>query len=76
MPAVPNLKRIREARFLTQEDLARQSGVSRPTIARLEGGGANEDARFATIRKLAQALDVTPELLVQESESLELKKAA
>jgi predicted transcriptional regulator len=58
VPAVPHLKRLREGRFLTQEELAERSGVSRPTIARLESSG--DDARLKTIRKLAEALGVEP----------------
>jgi transcriptional regulator with XRE-family HTH domain len=75
VPSVPSLKQIRESRFLTQEDLAAQSEVSRPTIARLESG-SGKVARFATIRKLARVLGVAPEQLVAESENRELKKAA
>jgi transcriptional regulator with XRE-family HTH domain len=55
------LKQIREAQFLTQAELAERSGVSRPTIARIEQDGG---ARFVTIRKLAEALGVTPNELV------------
>jgi transcriptional regulator with XRE-family HTH domain len=55
------LKELREARFLTQAELAERSGVSRPTIARIEQEGG---ARFVTIRKLAEALGVTPNELV------------
>jgi transcriptional regulator with XRE-family HTH domain len=41
--------------------LAERSGVSRPTIARLERG--DEEARFSTIHKLAAALGVEPSAL-------------
>ena len=58
MPKVPNLKRVRESRFLTQQDLSERSGVSRPTIARLESPG--DEARLTTVRKLAEALGVNP----------------
>ena len=58
VPKLGRLKAIRESKFLTQEMLAERSGVSRPTIARLERG--DEEARFTTIRKLAAALDVEP----------------
>jgi transcriptional regulator with XRE-family HTH domain len=61
VPAVPNLKRLRESRFLTQEELAERSGISRPTIARLESAG--DEARLKTIRKLAAALEVEPQEL-------------
>ena len=62
VPKVPSLKRIRESRFLTQQELADKAGVHRVTIANLEGG--QEEARFSTIRKLAAALDVEPAALV------------
>ena len=63
MSPVPNgLKAVRESRFLTQQELADRSGVSRVTIARLESG--DYDARFSTIKKLAAALEVAPESLV------------
>jgi transcriptional regulator with XRE-family HTH domain len=42
--------------------LAERSGISRPTIARLERG--DEEARFTTIWKLAAALGVEPGELV------------
>ena len=62
MPKLGRLKAIRESRFLTQEMLAERSGVSRPNIARLERG--DEEARFSTVWKLANALGVQPEELV------------
>jgi predicted transcriptional regulator len=65
VPKVPSLKRIRESRFLTQQELADKSGVHRVTVANLEGG--QEEARFSTIRKLAAALEVAPADLVQAS---------
>lgn len=65
MPRVPSLRRIREARFFTQQDLAERAGIHRVTIANLEGG--REEARFSTIRKLAAALSVEPAALVQDT---------
>ena len=56
------LERLREERKrsrLTQEELARASGVNRVTIARLETGVAR--AKPETTRKLARALKVKPE---------------
>lgn len=53
---------IREARkkhSWSQADLADKSGVSRPTIARVE---ANNDVTTATIAKIAQALGLMLEL--------------
>jgi transcriptional regulator with XRE-family HTH domain len=50
------LKRIREARGLTQEALARKAGISRPYLARLEMG--RHDPHLSRLRKLAKALGV------------------
>ena len=56
LPA-PSLRRIREQRFITQEELAQQTQVSRATISRIERG---EPARLTTLRKLAQVLGIQP----------------
>ena len=56
------IRELREARFLTQADLAKQAGVGVVTISRLERDLGT--ARFATIRKLAAALGVEPAELV------------
>ncbi len=65
LPKVPSLRRVREGKFLSQQDLAALSGVSRVTISRLENGA--EEARFVTLRRLAQALEVEPGELVKEA---------
>jgi predicted transcriptional regulator len=62
LPKLGNLRRVREERFLTQQDLAEKSGVSRVTILRIEQG---VEARISTARKLADALSVEPSELVQ-----------
>ncbi len=56
------LREIREARLLTQEELARQARVGRVTISRLEH--ELQEARFSTIHKLARVLVIRPEDLV------------
>ncbi len=56
------LERLREERKrsrLTQEELARISGVGRVSIARLETGVSR--AKPETTEKLARALKVSPE---------------
>ena len=59
------IRDLREARFLTQADLAKRAGVGVVTISRLERDLGI--ARFTTIRKLAEALGVEPaELVVRE----------
>ena len=56
------LKLIRERKALTQDQLARLAGVSRITVARLEAGV--DEPRPTTTRKLADALGVQPEALM------------
>jgi DNA-binding XRE family transcriptional regulator len=56
------LKEHRERRMLTQHELAKLSGVSRATIARLET--TTTRATPTTARKLAKALKARPEELV------------
>ena len=55
---LPRLKQHRERLLLTQVELAQRSGVAEVTINRIENG--RHSARFSTVRKLAEALDVTP----------------
>ena len=59
---LPGLRATREAKLLTQIELAERSGVNRSTISDLEVGSRN--AQFRTIRQLAAALDVSPQDLV------------
>ncbi len=66
MPKLGRLREIRESKYLSQRMLAERSGVSRPTIARLEGG--EEEARYTTLWKLAEALGVEPGELVGEQD--------
>ena len=58
------LKEVRTRRLLTQVQLADKSGVNQVTIARIERNKV--DPRFSTIRRLAEALDVDPTILVGE----------
>ena len=58
----PRLRELRERAFLTQAELAEKSGVSEGTINRIELG--RHSPRISTIRRLAQALGVSPEELV------------
>ncbi|WP_338595601.1 helix-turn-helix transcriptional regulator [Clostridium baratii] len=60
------LKRI--AKGWTQEDLSKESGISRNTIVKIEKGD-NDGIRFGTIKKIAEALDTTvQELFFSEDE--------
>jgi transcriptional regulator with XRE-family HTH domain len=62
------LKRLRRARGMNQEDLERESGVARATISALETG--KREAQPRTIRRLAEALGVKPEELMKGENDL------
>ena len=59
---LPNLKRCRERGGLSQRDLEERSGVGHQRISLLETGKSGAQGR--TVRKLAEALGVTPADLV------------
>lgn len=50
------IKRIRESKKITQEELAKQAQLSRVQISNIERGVTSP--RFATIQKIANALGV------------------
>jgi len=56
------LKKIRQAKGLTQDELATKAGISRAYVARLEMG--RHDPHLSRLRKLAQALGVKISALV------------
>jgi len=58
-----NLRRLRSARELSQEELARRTGLHASEISRLERGA--REPRLGTIVKLARGLDVSTERLVK-----------
>ncbi len=47
-----------ESKVMSQDDLAKASGVAASTICKIEQG--KQKARFVTLRKLAAALKVDP----------------
>lgn len=53
------LKDKRKSKGLTQEELAKKSGVSRGTILALESGKSGVVTKTSTLVKLASALDST-----------------
>jgi len=57
-----NLRRLRERRKLTQQDLAERSGVPRPTLAHLESGEANPT--LSVLVRVAEALGTSIEELI------------
>ena len=60
------LKRAREQRFLSREELAERVGSHRDHIGRLERGDWKGGTRIDNIRKLAEALEVDPTELVED----------
>jgi predicted RNase H-like HicB family nuclease/lambda repressor-like predicted transcriptional regulator len=70
MQQLPRLREIREGASLTQQELARRSGVGRATIASLEIG--HRRAQPKTARKLARALGVEPAELSGRMRPLEI----
>lgn len=61
------IKEFRMTRGWTQSELARKSSVSQSFINALESG--SKDATSKTLRKLAEALEVTISDLLGESKS-------
>lgn len=55
--------RLRVKPFLSQGRLAELSGVDQPTISRIESGEVANPA-WDTVKKLADALDIDPRMLV------------
>ena len=60
-----NLKDLREARGLTQQELSDRSGVPRPTLAHLESGQGNPT--LSVLIKVASSLGIGIEALVSAS---------
>jgi transcriptional regulator with XRE-family HTH domain len=58
-----NVRRLREKRALTQQELAELSGVPRPTIANLESGTANPT--LSVLLRVADTLAASVEELVR-----------
>lgn len=68
-----NVKRVREQRDLTQEQLAEASGFSQQYISGLEHGRRNPT--IITIYEIAQALGVTHEELVRTANVRSVRSA-
>ena len=66
------LEEWRRRRLLTQGELAEKAGVGITTIVRIEAG---QGARVTTLRKLAAALDITPEQLWEGDDRAEAPAA-
>lgn len=59
---LPHLRNFRQQAVMSQDQLAERSGVARDTISKLETG--RRKAYPSTIRKLANGLEVRPQILV------------
>ncbi len=57
------IRRLRDARALTQQELAARAGITVAALSRIERN--NAEPRPTTRRKLAQALGVDPAELVE-----------
>jgi len=69
---LPNFKKIREQKHLTQSELAEKSGLSLRTIQRIEAG--NTPKGF-TLRAITSALEIETELPAAEPETANLERA-
>ena len=58
-----NLRKMREAKGLSQEKLARLADVANNTIIKIEGG-RNQNPTLDTLKKIAKALDVSVDELI------------
>ena len=72
MMELPDLRRLRQKRSWSQNDLAQRSGVGVSTIIRLERG---EGSRYVTARKLAEVLGVPVEELARPIDKAKSSKA-
>lgn len=68
-----NLRRLRNAKGLSQDDLAYEAEVSRSYLSQLEKGAFY--ASLKIIGRLAEALDVEPAELVRFPEGKSKRKA-
>ena len=57
-----NIRRLRKAKGLTQEQLAHEAGMAMRYVAGVERGEENPSLRF--LIKMAEALDVEPAALL------------
>jgi transcriptional regulator with XRE-family HTH domain len=62
-----NVKHWRTLRTLTQVELAKKAGLSQAALVRIERNQA--DPHVSTIRKLANALEVSPEQLILDGKA-------
>lgn len=68
------VKRLRLARVIYQRELAERAGIKLSTVQRIESGESRP--YLATVRKLAQALEVDASELVRGTDFVEAEAAA
>jgi len=59
-----NIKKMRETKRLSQEKLARLADVANNTIIKIEAG-KNQNPTLETLKKVAQALEVSVDDLIK-----------
>jgi len=59
-----NIKKLRETKGLSQEKLARLADVANNTLIKMESG-ENKNPTLNTLKKVAKALDVSVDELIQ-----------
>jgi len=63
-PLSKNLKRLREKKGLSQDRLAKLADIANNTIIKIEQG-ENINPRLDTLKKIAKALGVSVDILIQ-----------
>ncbi|OGY80144.1 MAG: hypothetical protein A2550_02785 [Candidatus Jacksonbacteria bacterium RIFOXYD2_FULL_43_21] len=58
-----NIKKLREAKGLSQEKLARLADVANNTLIKMESG-ENQNPTLVTLKKIAKAFDVSVDDLI------------
>ena len=59
-----NIKKLKKEQGLSQSDLCKKADLAYHTIAKIESG-STPDPRISTVKKIAEALGVTLEKLIQ-----------
>ncbi|WP_437679037.1 helix-turn-helix domain-containing protein [Sorangium sp. So ce131] len=67
-----NLRRLRQQRGITQEQLAEAAGIELRTMQAIEVG--RQSMSLGTLVRLANALDVSPGVLLRSAEMPEIKR--
>ena len=60
-----NIKRFRKDRGLSQDKLSKLAGVTLTTLVKMESG-ANDNPKIKTLQKIAGALEVTVNDLLED----------